>query len=312
MKSSARSFCGPSSREAKTAVVIGLITSIAPSQAATQVALSAERPFYVQLKEAGEFGLGFAADGRTVFVGGCAALELSSRSLEPRCKFSSYTRWGHVSADGRLLLATTIHPKTKLAMSYQIDMTSGRVLASKSGLHFAPPIAIDPNGERWAAVRAGREPQASETIEIVGRNWNTIRRGIYGNTRRIFDLKFSVDGNVLLVNGGGREDGAQLSTTDWAPISSPMSTDTLPLRASRDGKTAARLDGRKVVVFDIASRATLASLDIDVSAEEPQLEFSPDGQWFAAKGYRAEASGRTYAIGIARLHAPCESVKTDH
>jgi WD40 repeat protein len=281
--------------------LLGLAVLVYAVQASAQTAAKPADVYYAPLKSPSEFGLGFVAGGRTLYAGGCRTFDLATRSFEPDCRYPANTRWGHVSIDGQLLLATTIDPKTQAAVSYQIDAGNGHVRASKKGLHFAPPVAIHPGNKLWAAVRAGRNAQASETIEIVGMNWQTLKRGVYGNTRRVFDLKFSEDGNSLLVNGGDLDDGALLSTKDWKPIKDAPAQDASVLRSSRDGKFAAKIKDSTIVVLNTATQATVAVLEIDASPDEPQCAFSPDGRWFAAKGFRGRGADRTYSMGLVQL-----------
>lgn len=280
-----------------------LTIALCASQAEAHPTAAPTDAIYVQLKDPSEFGLGFLANGRGLYAGGCKIYDLSTRSFGNTCLYPANTRWGHVSPDGRLLLATAIDPTSNGAVSYQIDAVDGRVKDSKRGLHFAPPVAIHPDNKTWAVVRAGLHRQASETIEVVGTDWRTLQRSIYGHASRIFDLKFSSDGATLLVNGGNLDDGALLSTTDWKPARVVTQPGAAALSLSQDGRFAARLQGRTVVVVEVATTETVASLDIDMSRDEPQSAFSPDGQWFAAKGFVAQGANQAYAVGIVKLNA---------
>ena len=246
-------------------------------------------------------GIGFLSDNKSLFIGECRTFDLNEKRPSADCRFPANTRWGTVSPDGSLVLVTTVEPKSNKVMSFQVDGATGRVLSSKKGIHFAPPVAIHPSNGYWAVARAGKNVNASETIAIVDSKWRVRKAGIYADTQRIFALSFSFDGSELLVNGGGPLDGATLQTSTWEP----KNVATAPyLLRNTAGTVAITTKDKALMLVDPSTGAELQTLEIDVSNEDPQAAVSPDGQWFAAKGYRQDGPQRRYALALVRLTKP--------
>jgi hypothetical protein len=246
-------------------------------------------------------GIGFIADKKSLFVGGCRTFDLESKRLSKDCRFPADTRWGNVSPDGSLVLITTVEPRGSKATSLQLDAVTGRVLSTRKGIQFAPPVAIHPSNNYWAVARAGKDASASETVTIVDRQWKVRKSGIYAETQRIFALSFSVDGSELLVNGGGPLDGATLETSTWR---AKGVTSSSYLMRNAEGTVAVIARQKALVLIDPSTGADIQALDLDVSGEELQAALSPDGQWFAAKGYRQEVERRRYVFALVRLKKP--------
>jgi hypothetical protein len=271
------------------------------TQASGQTDRGLRTPAYANLAEPSEYGLGFLSDGKSLYAGGCRVFDLMSQTFGDKCRFPRNTRWGHVSPDGSMMLATTVDPHTKIARSLQINTADGRVLTSRPGIHFATPVAIHPNNKFWAVARAGSGAQGPETVDVIRHTWVPKIKGVYADTDRIFDLSFSAAGDVLSVNGGGSLDGGLISTTTWKLLPRQKHSGLVALRANSDGTFEARIDGQRVVVVEITTQREIVSLALDVSNEEPQVAFSSDGKWFAAKGYRQAGGERTYAVGVVNL-----------
>lgn len=261
------------------------------------------RAHYFVLEGTHDFGLGFLSDKTTIYVGGCRTLNVERGVLEERCRYPENIKWGHVSPDGSLLLATAVEPGTSNAISYQIEAQTGRVLASHPGIFFAPPIAIHASNQFWAAPRGGKTTAASETVSIFNRSWRTLNSGIYAGSQRLFSLQFSPDGTLLIANGGDPDDGAVISTATWEQ---DASTDSHPklnglVAWSPDHRFGFRLSGKVGVVIDLKSQDIVAQLEIDMTDEEPQAAFSRDSHWIAAKGYRLANGERRYTVGLLEL-----------
>lgn len=261
------------------------------------------RPLYFVLEGTHDFGIGFLPGNTTIYVGGCRTLDVERGVLEERYRHPENIKWGHVSPDGSLLLATAVAPGTSNAISYQINAQTGRVLASHPGTFFAPPIAIHPSNQFWAVPRAGKTAAASETISIVNRNWRTLKTGIYAGSQRLYSLQFTPDGTQLIANGGDPDDGAVISTATWEQ---DPSTDARPklnglVAWSPDHRFGFRLFGKVGVVVDLKSQDIVAQLDIDMTDEEPQAAFSGDSHWIAAKGYRLVNGERRYTVGLLEI-----------
>lgn len=258
---------------------------------------------YVAVDNPHEFGLGFLSDNKTLYIGGCRTLDVERAALEERCRYPENIKWGHVSPDGSLLLATTISPGTSKSISYQIDAQTGHVQSLHLGIFFAPPVAVHPSNQFWAVPRAGKTAAASETISIVNRNWRTLKRGIYAGSQRLFSLQFSPDGKRLLANGGDPDDGAVISTATWEQDGS---TDSRPklnglVAWSPDHRFGFRLSGKVGVVIDLKSQDIVAQFEINMTDEEPQAAFSCDSHWIAAKGYSLINGERRYTVGLLEL-----------
>lgn len=251
-------------------------------------------------------GLGFIADGKTLYVGGCQVFDLASRTKPSGCRYPAHTRWANVSPDGTLILSTSIIPNGNKSMSFQIDAVTGKIFSSKPGLHFVPPIAIHPNNRFWAASRAGKTASASETIVVIDRRWKILKDNLYGETQRIFALEFNNEGSRLLVNGGGPVDGTTLQTATWKTEKGKLSTAIVPgiLQLSPDNRLGVKVEGIKLAIVDISTGATITTVDLDVTDGEPQIAFSPDGRWFSAKGYRVIEDQRQYVFALLPLTEP--------
>lgn len=246
-------------------------------------------------------GIGFISDKKSLFFGGCRTFDLEFKRPSQKCRFPADTRWGTVSPDGSLVLATTVEPRSNKAMSFQLDAVTGRVLSSRQGIQFAPPVAIHPSNSYWAVAHAGRDANASETLTIVDRQWKVRKSGIYAQTQRIFALSFSFDGSELLVNGGGPVDGATLQTSTWQPNNVAAARYLLK---NPEETIAVVAKGKTLALVDPSTGAELQTLDLDVSGEELQMAISPDGQWFAAKGYRQDGERRRYSLALVKLTKP--------
>jgi len=258
---------------------------------------------YIALDSSYEFGLGFLSDKRTLYVGGCRTLHIEHGDFDSRCRYPENMKWGHISPDGTLLLATTVAPGKSTAVSYQIDTLTGRIQSSHPGIFFSPPIAIHTSNQFWAATKAGRTAAASETVSIIGTDWRPIKSGIYAGSQRLFSLQFSSDGKQLVANGGDPSDGAVLSAATWKPTTTTEDMTELGglLAWSPDHRLGFKISGKSGIVVNLKSHETVAQLDIDMTDEEPQAAFSNDGHWLAAKGYRLSNGERSYAVAIIEL-----------
>ena len=73
---------------------------------------------YYPLEHPSFTGIGFLADGSTLYLGGCGTFDLINRQFFAECRFPKYTRWAKVSSDGTLVFATTSPPRRATHMSY--------------------------------------------------------------------------------------------------------------------------------------------------------------------------------------------------
>ena len=256
---------------------------------------------YHALPDPGRSGIGFLADGRSLFLGGCQPFDVQLRSQPTGCRYPQHIRWGTLSPDGRLLLATTIDARGRNARSHQLDAITGKVLSSRPGLHFVPPVSIHPSNKFWVAVQAGKAPNASETISIMDRSWRVVRRGIYADSSRIYALEFSADGAALFVNGGGN-DGQVLDTTTWRSHTPPHQESTpSALVRSADKRWSVQVEGTRLRLIDTFTRKPPTELHLDITDGEPEVAFSPDDRWFAAKGFFTEEGQRKFGFALVEL-----------
>jgi hypothetical protein len=301
MKSLARKFL---SSEFGVRLLMALVWAIAVTHPPLVRAAAATVSYYA-LPDPGLTGLGFLADGKSLYVGGCSVFDLAARRQLTGCRYPLRVRWGTVSPDGTLLLATSFDGDGSRAKSFQLNAQTGAILSTRPGIHFAPPIAVHSSNTYWAASKGSKSSSAAETVSIIDKNWKVVKSGIYANTQRIFTLEFS--GNEkLLINGGGPVDGATLETFTWSIGKSDHSADASSAirQRSNDGRFGFRLTQRAVEVVSLPELALLAQIDFDPNLEEPQVAFSPDGQWFAAKGYRTTNANRQYEFALLRLVSP--------
>ncbi|MCX9154797.1 WD40 repeat domain-containing protein [Niveibacterium sp. 24ML] len=277
---------------------MGLISAIVGHLACAEN-LPAPDVRYVILDNPNELGLGFLWDNKTLYVGGCRTLDVERGVLEQRCRYPENIKWGHISPDGSLLLATTIASGTSKAISYQIDAQTGRIQSSHPGMFFSPPVAVHPSNQYWAVPRAGKTSAASETVSIVNRSWRTLKSGIYAGSQRLFSLQFSPDGSRLIANGGDPDDGAVISTATWQQDASADAHPKLNglVAWSPDHRFGFRVAGKVGVVIDLKSQDIVAQLEIDMTDEEPQAAFSSDSRRVAVKGYRLMDGVRRYSVG---------------
>lgn len=298
-------FLAPSIDNLKAVILVAVVSLIVATGSLSLAATAVDKIEYFDGGDPSYSGIGFISDGKTLYVGGCQVFDLVSRTKLNGCRYPTNTRWATVSPDGTLILATSINSKTKSnrSTSFQIDALTGRILSSKPGLHFVPPVAIHPSNRYWAAVRAGKATSASETVVAIDRNWIILKDHVYGETQRIFALEFTGDGSKLLVNGGGPIDGATLQTATWkmAKQASDVTLEQGILQRSPNGRLVAKMEGTKLVLMDITTSATITTIDLDVSDGEPQVAFSWDGRWFAAKGHRMFGNQRHYVFALAAL-----------
>lgn len=276
-----------------------LAGSTAPELLASQQISTVE---YIEAGEVDRTGIGFLADGKSLFIGGCQPFDLTSRIIPAGCRYPIDTRWATVSPDGSLLLVTTWDAKTYRSRSMQIKAASGEVLSTRKGAHFAPPISIHPSNTYWASVAAGKVASASETVTLVDRSWKIKRDQIYAETQRIFSMEFDTSGKILYVNGGGPIDGASLDTDTWKPVKPAFeSTITRLLQVSPDGRFGVRREGQRLVVIKISSPHQFTELDLDTTHGEPEIAFASTGTLFAAKGYFSKDGRRKFGIALVTL-----------
>jgi hypothetical protein len=259
----------------------------------------------VEYHDAGDpsyHGLGFLEGGRELYVGGCQVFSIDARTRPAGCRYPMHTRWASVSPDGSMVLATAVNPHTQRAKSYILDAQSGKVLSAKPGIRFAPPVAVHPKNQYWAVVRGPGKGDASETVEIVNRDWSVRQRGLYAETHRIFSLEFSPSGHELYVNGGGPTDGATLDTDSWRVMAAPQVQPSAGLLLrSANGRFLLRQQDAQVVVVDVSMGRNVAAIDLDLSREEPQAAFSQDGRWLAVKGYTRDVGNQRYVFALVPL-----------
>lgn len=131
--------------------------------------------------------------------------------------------------------------------------------------------------------------------------WKSFADGIDAQVRRIYSLAFIDDGKMLVVNGGPPV-GTTLHTSDWTPTASMSTSTKFSSVQSRDGRYQAKLGREGLQIVDAETQAPLADVELDMSREEPQMAFSWDGRWFAAKGYRATPKGNSvYSFALIEL-----------
>lgn len=131
--------------------------------------------------------------------------------------------------------------------------------------------------------------------------WKSFADGIDAQVRRIYSLAFIDDGKMLVVNGGPPV-GTTLHTSDWTPTASMSTSTKFSSVQSRDGRYQAKLRREGLQIVDAETQAPLADVELDMSREEPQMAFSWDGRWFAAKGYRATPKGNSvYSFALIEL-----------
>lgn len=281
------------------AILLGIASEIAYS------AVTVESLEYIRATNPGVNGIGYVADGKSLYLGGCQVFDLESKSTRSGCRYPLNTRWGSVSPDGTLVLATTIDPKTKESTSFQLDAVSGKVHSSKRGIHFAPPIAIHPSNRFWVGAQAGRTSSTSETLVVIDRGWHTSKDKIYVNTQRIFSIAFTADGSELIVNSGNSIDGAKVWTATWQVSSQPIGTENAEVSGilikSADNRVGVRLESGALALIDLHDGNVVALLDLDMTEGEPELAFSPDGRKFAAKGYRLVDGRRQFGAVLVQF-----------
>lgn len=257
---------------------------------------------YFATNDPSQTGIGFLADGRSLFVGGCQPFDLVSLVIPKGCRYPPSIRWATVSPDGSLLFATALNAKTGQTRSMQINAVSGQVISARKGIYFAPPIAVHPSNAYWAAVVAGKVASASETVSLVDRSWKVRKSQIYAETRRIFSLNFDAAGRTLLVNGGGPIDGVSLDTEAWKPVS-PTTEDssTEVLLVSSNGMFGVSQNGERLVVFEVSSKRVIAELGLDTTRSEPEMAFAADSTMFAAKGLFIRDGQCTFGFALLTL-----------
>lgn len=257
---------------------------------------------YVVAGNASQTGIGFLADGKSLFVGGCQPFDLVLRDFPKGCRYPAGIRWATVSPDGSLLLATELNAKNGQARSMQINAVSGQVISVRKGIHFAPPIAIHPSNAYWATVVANKRVAGSETVSLVDRSWKVRKSQIYGETRRIFSLSFDAEGRVLFVNGGGPIDGVSLDAETWKLVDSDREGGANgALLVSSNGMFGVRREGMRLLVFEVHSQRVIAELSLDTTSSEPEMAFAADGTKFAAKGYFIKDGRRTFGFALLSL-----------
>lgn len=257
---------------------------------------------YVATTNASQTGIGFLADGRGLFVGGCQPFDLVLRDFPKGCRYPAGIRWATVSPDGSLLLTTELNAKNGQARSMQINAVSGQVISVRKGIHFAPPIAIHPSNAYWATVVANKRVAGSETVSLVDRSWKVRQNQIYGGTRRIFSLSFDAEGRVLFVNGGGPIDGVSLHTETWKSVDSVREGRANgALLVSSNGIFGVRREGVRLLVFEVHSQRVIAELSLNTTSSEPEMAFAADGTKFAAKGYFIKDGRRTFGFALLSL-----------
>lgn len=266
----------------------------------------AEKPAAVeQFFEADEssLGIGFLSGENRLYLGGCNVVDFSVSTPQARCLYPKNIRWGTVSPDGRLLLATAVDPGTHAATSFQIDTTTGRTVSKRNGSYFNFPVAIHPSGRYWISVEAARSPSASETLAAFDRHWARTRTRIYSNTKRVFNLHFDASGSQLKVNAGGAVDGATLSTRTWQAMAQPTTPGADPGFAARseDGRYGARIERSGWTLIDSQTGQVVKTIALDSTSTEPQAAFSQDGLWFAAKGYRTVGGTKVWGVLLTQL-----------
>ncbi|GLS05364.1 hypothetical protein GCM10007860_25160 [Chitiniphilus shinanonensis] len=240
---------------------------------------------YFHINDPSETGLGFLADTNLLYVGGCRVFELKKREFGKTCLYPADLRWAAVSPDGSLLLGSAAPVDGGKGTSYQLDAVTGRVLSSRRGLYFAPPIAISPTNKYWVGSFAAANAIGSEHLGLMGRDWRIKKQNIDAGVQRIFRLDFSENGEHLWVNGHGST-SARLDTVNWEVSSDIDACDACGNLAFVDQKAGigVRFIQKKAIIKSLEDGRALFEVDIDSSRAEPEVAISKDGKLLAIKG----------------------------
>lgn len=258
---------------------------------------------YFDVSNRTEVGIGFPGGGKSLYVGGCGVFNLQERRFENECIYPDSIRWAAMSPDGSRLLATVTDKHGKRAKSLQIDATTGRILTTHPGIYFAPPVAIDPSNGFWIAPQAGAHDQGGELLKVTAiGQWEPTVSAIFADVPRIFSLMFAQKGRRLIVNGGPPA-GSILDATDWSMVNINLQLPDLGAMQSHDGRFRVNILPNGMQLVKNETKETLVEVELDMSREDPQLAFSWDGKWFAAKGYRPPLSNNEsiYSFVLIRL-----------
>ena len=182
-----------------------------------------------------------------------------------------------LSSDGRLVAAPIPQAGSSYSPVIVQDWSSGKTVASLSGLGFATSVSISPDGSLLAAgdYSGGMKVWDLKTSQVLVSSQG-------GTLSPKSKLAFSPDGHLLAVSGDKTAVLWDTVKRDW--VGSLPSGWVLALAFSSDSKrlATADLNAHSISVWDLATSQSLLSISgqPDINA----LAFSPDGHWLASAG----------------------------
>jgi WD40 repeat protein len=182
-----------------------------------------------------------------------------------------------LSADGRILAASFSSPDPPYRIIKVLDVGSGKIVNSFTGLGYVTSTAISPDGSLLAAgdFRGGMEVWDLRSSQVL------VSREGEVNTPSCH-VAFSPDRNLLAVTGQNSVVVWDTAKHDW--VGSLPAGWVLALAFSSDGKrlASADLNTHAISVWNLESNVPMLSI-----GNQPKinaLAFSPDGRWLASAG----------------------------
>lgn len=180
-----------------------------------------------------------------------------------------------LSADGHLIAAPFSSPDPPYRIIKVLDVASGKVINSLTGLGYVTSAAISPDGSLLAAgdFRGGMEVWDLRSSQVL------VSREGDVNTPACH-VAFSPDGNLLAVTGQNSVVVWDTVKHDW--VGSLPAGWVLALAFSSDGKrlASADLNTHAISVWNLETNQSMLSIGNQPGIDA--LAFSPDGRWLAS------------------------------
>lgn len=252
---------------------------------------------FIEIPRAEDNWVGFINDNKEIYAGGCSPISVETMKISEVCRYPKGIRWSSGFV-GRDIIAITSETKENGSISYFVNAITGKIISKKNGIYFAPPVAIHPSRNIWAASIEG-SPDGNESIAIYDFKFREIKSGINNGSDHIFNLGFSEDGKLLFEER--EKDNFFLRTDTWQEVpSSNVSCETdrylKELAVNSNGDIVFRRNDKISELVDVRTGKLVLSINIDTTNEVYPAAFSTDGKLLALRGEMLKSGKIVYGV----------------